>query len=187
MRTRSVCGRPYVYDAEAFAIVARCTVPDHCSVGCELATLAGAGCHGLLYFTLAGEADDALRTLLEEFDEPGPILDGNYFGALMRGRLALVDQRAAAAGVSWQPSGGSANVYASRKANVSATTRFLTVYPCECGRGPACHMYLPRVTMAHSHKPQIARTTARTPPSIIQRITCVAFMPLMVDAAPRTH
>src|SRR5690348_16926835 len=101
MRTRSVCGRPYVYDAEAFAIVARCTVPDHCSVGCELATLAGAGCYGLLYFTLADEADDALRTLLEEFDEPGPILDGNYFGALMRGRLALVDQRAAAAGVSW--------------------------------------------------------------------------------------
>jgi hypothetical protein len=52
------------------------------SVRQVLDALAGAGCHGLLYFELAADADDDLRKLLEEFAEPGPILDGNYFGAL---------------------------------------------------------------------------------------------------------
>jgi hypothetical protein len=52
------------------------------SVRQVLTALAGAGCHGLLYFQLA-DADDDLRKLLEEFAEPGPILDGNHFGALM--------------------------------------------------------------------------------------------------------
>jgi hypothetical protein len=59
------------------------------SVHQVLAALAGAGCRGLLYFELAADADDDLRKLLEEFVEPGPILDGNHFGALMLGGPSL--------------------------------------------------------------------------------------------------